>query len=110
MVPHPRIDKFADIIAASVSLLRLSARFQSHKWRSRRWQLVCNLRPRGVFSMRLHVYLRLATSLLFVFILSSAARAGQTTPVQPADWDSGLRLPEASDTNPDSQIVEVNLD
>src|SRR5262245_27973999 len=60
--------------------------------------------------MRSHGYLRLSISLLFVFILSSAARAGQTTPVQPADWDSGLRLPEAPDTNPDPQIVEVKLE
>ena len=60
--------------------------------------------------MRLHVYLRLTVSLLIVFAVSSGARAGQTTPVQPADWDSGLRLPEVPDTNPDSQVVEVNLE
>jgi FtsP/CotA-like multicopper oxidase with cupredoxin domain len=45
-------------------------------------------------------------------LLLAAASCGSDAepPGQPAGWDEGIRLPRATDTNPDPGIVEVSLD
>src|SRR3569832_2263190 len=58
--------------------------------------------------VRLHSILVL---ILFCFVCSStSARSVAASATQPANWDGGLKLPEAPDTNADPRIVEVNLD
>jgi FtsP/CotA-like multicopper oxidase with cupredoxin domain len=55
--------------------------------------------------MRIHSFL--CGSLLIVVIHVSLACAQS---VQPANWDSEIKLREAVDTNPDPHIVEVNIE
>ena len=46
---------------------------------------------------------------VLLWALGSGRLAGQAG-LQPADWDAGLKLPEAVDINPDPKIVEINLE
>src|SRR5262249_7380223 len=46
---------------------------------------------------------------LALSLVASAPAAAQSS-IQPPGWDSGLKLPEAVDLNPDPKIVEINLD
>src|SRR5205823_4321512 len=61
--------------------------------------------------MRVEKLMRFAVILCLLFLMSSSGRAAQQkVAVQPPDWDSSLKLPEAVDLNPDPRIVEVNLE
>jgi FtsP/CotA-like multicopper oxidase with cupredoxin domain len=54
--------------------------------------------------------LRLSLIFFISFAISASARAEEKRSIQPSGWDSGLRLTEAVDFNPDARIVEVDLD
>ena len=44
------------------------------------------------------------------FVLAAwAPVAAESGSMAPADWDRGLKLPEAHDNNPDPHIVEIDL-
>jgi FtsP/CotA-like multicopper oxidase with cupredoxin domain len=47
--------------------------------------------------------------LLFLAIITTVSIADAQS-LQPPGWDAGLKLAEATDTNPDSKIVEISLD
>jgi FtsP/CotA-like multicopper oxidase with cupredoxin domain len=48
--------------------------------------------------------------LWFAFLLvARGAVAADSASLAPADWDHGLKLPEARDRNPDPKIVEIDL-
>jgi FtsP/CotA-like multicopper oxidase with cupredoxin domain len=52
---------------------------------------------------------------VLVAIFAFAAGVATASPasaqsLQPADWDAGIRLPEAVDINPDPRILEINLE
>jgi FtsP/CotA-like multicopper oxidase with cupredoxin domain len=51
----------------------------------------------------------LVMSLLATACFVSLAN-GESTSLQPAAWDSQIKLREATDTNPDPHVVEVNLE
>ena len=51
----------------------------------------------------------LATWLACAPCAGDALAAQTLTSLAPAGWDAGLRLAEASDTNPDPKVVEINL-
>jgi len=59
-------------------------------------------------TMRLRFYLGLIIGL---HLLATASTGGeQKKTLQPPDWNDGLKLPEAHDTNPDPRTVEVKLE
>ena len=51
-----------------------------------------------------------AAALLCAFGVLGAAGSAASQSLQPSGWDTGVRLPEAADTNPDPRVVEVDLD
>lgn len=60
--------------------------------------------------MNLRVICSWTLALTLFFTLSSSARAAQKASIQPDGWNSGLKLPEPVDINPDPHILEVNLE
>ena len=47
---------------------------------------------------------------LLALLPAAPAGPGAASSVQPDNWNAGLRLPEATDTNPDPHIVEIALE
>src|SRR5262252_7717935 len=73
------------------------------------WHAGCLMRTRGEILMRVAIF-RLSLPFSLLFATSLFACAAPKPSIQPADWDSNLRLNEAADINPDPHIVEINLD
>jgi len=44
-----------------------------------------------------------------LLLIARAGGAADSASLAPANWDQGLKLPEAHDRNPDPKIVEIDL-
>src|SRR3954468_18203504 len=102
--------KLTDCQYTRASVLKpasLSATFLKPQSVRKLWNSFCIIRwsSKGV-GMN---YLRLAISSAVLISMSLIGSAAPLS-VQPPDWDSGLKLNEAADINPDLHIVEVNLE
>jgi len=51
----------------------------------------------------------LITLIAWQLAASQGSKAAATTSLQPADWQDGLKLPNAPDRNADPHIVEIDL-